>query len=103
VLAWKLFRRFQLRPLEARLLNLLAAVGFVFLLATGAEGGEMVFDHAAGIPTVKLQAELENREAGHHHGPGEADDHDHDAAADSAHDSVPHTHVDPPGTPPHSH
>ena len=102
VLAWKLFRRFQLRPLEARLLTLLAAVGFVFLLWTGAEGGEMVFDHAAGISTAKLRAEIENREAGHHHGPGEADDHDHDAA-DSAHDSAASTHVDPPGTPPHQH
>ena len=102
VLAWKLWRRFQLRSFEARLLNLLAAVGFVFLLATGAEGGEMVFDHAAGIPTAKLQAELENREAGHQHEPGEADDHDH-GAADSVHDSTASTHVDPPGTPPHKH
>lgn len=102
VLAWKLWRRFQLRPMEARLLNLLAAVGFAFLVATGAEGGELVFDHAAGMSTVKLQAELLNREAGHHHEPGEADDHDHDAA-DTVHDSMPHTHVDPPGTPPHKH
>jgi uncharacterized membrane protein len=101
VLAWKLWRRFQLRPLEARLLNVLAGVGFVFLLATGAEGGEMVFGHAAGIPTAKLQAEIENREAGHQHEPGEAD-HDHDAA-DTTQDSTPHTHVDPPGTPPHKH
>ena len=102
VLVWKLWRRFQLRPFEARLLNLLAAVGFVFLLATGAEGGEMVFDHAAGISTAKLQAELENREAGHHHEAGEADDHDH-GAADSTHDSAASAHVDPPGTPPHKH
>ena len=100
VLAWKLWRRFQLRPMEARLLNLLAAVGFALLIATAAEGGELVFDHAAGIPTAKLQAEIENREAGHHHDPGEADDHD---STEAAHDSAPPTHVDPPGTPPHKH
>jgi uncharacterized membrane protein len=100
VLAWKLWRRFQLRPLEARLLSLLAGVGFVFLLATGVEGGKLVFDHAAGIPTAKLQAEIQNREAGHQHAPGEADDHD---AAEPTHDSAASTHVDPPGTPPHKH
>ncbi|HSD31741.1 MAG TPA: DUF2231 domain-containing protein [Gemmatimonadales bacterium] len=102
VLVWKLWRRFQLRPLEARLLSLLAGVGFVFLVATGAEGGELVFDHAAGIPTAKIQAEVENREGGHQHAPGEAEDHDHDAA-EPGRDSTAPAHVDPPGTPPHKH
>ena len=92
VLAWKLWRRFQLRPAEDRLLKLLMIVGLVFLVRTAAEGGELVFDHAAGIPTAKLQSEIENREEGHHHEAGEADDHD----------STP-AHVDPPGTPPHTH
>jgi uncharacterized membrane protein len=102
VLAWKLWRRFQLRAIEARLLSVLSGVGLVFLLATAMEGGELVFDHAAGIPTAKLQAEIENREGGHQHQPGEAHDHDHDAA-EAAHDSAPAPHVDPPGTPPHKH
>jgi hypothetical protein len=55
-------------------------------------GGEMVFDHGAGIPTAKIEVELQNREAGHEHEGGPA------AAAEST-----HTHQDPPGTPPHEH
>jgi len=93
VLAWKLWRRFQLRPIEDRLLKLVMIAGLVLLVSTAAEGGELVFDHAAGMPTAKLQAEIENREEGHHHEAGQADDHDSTAPA----------HVDPPGTPPHTH
>lgn len=99
VLAWKLWRRFQLRPFEDRALKLLMIVGLVLLVSTGMEGGELVFDHAVGIPTVKLEAEIQNRAAGHHHEPGEADDHD---SAGPGHDSTA-AHVDPPGTPPHTH
>lgn len=100
VLVWKLWRRFQLGGVEDRVLKLLMVVGLVLLVRTGMEGGEMVFDHAAGVPTTKLEAEIKDREAGHHHEPGEADDHDHDAPG---HDSTAPAHVDPPGTPPHSH
>jgi uncharacterized membrane protein len=93
VLAWKLWRRFQLRPGEDRVLKLLMVVGLVLLVRTGMEGGEMVFDHAAGMPTAKLQTEIENREAGHHHEPGEADEHDHDAGgAGTDSTTPPHTH-----------
>ena len=108
ILVYKLWRRFQLRRGEDRLLKLLSIVGLVLLVRTGMEGGEMVFDHAAGIPTARLQAEIVNRAEGHEHEAGEADHH-HDEAGEApggtvtpAPDSTP-GHVDPPGTPPHSH
>jgi len=86
ILAWKLWRRFQLGTVEDRILKLLSVVGLALLIRTAMLGGEMVFDHAAGVPTVKLQAEIQNRAEGHHHEDGDADD--HDAAAppeDSTH------------------
>ena len=61
-----------------------------------------------GIPAATLKAEIENREAGHHHEAGEADEdeqgehdgqHEHEDA-NSARDS---THRHAPGTPPHKH
>ena len=88
-------------------------VGLGMLLATASFGGKLVFDHAAGIPTEVLQAEMQERAEGHHHGAADADDHDHAApatAADSgsapgygsAGDSAnPAGHTHAPGTPPH--
>jgi uncharacterized membrane protein len=97
VLAWKLLRRFQLRGGEDKLLKVVSLVGLAILVRVGMLGGEMVFDHAAGVPTAKLEAEIQNRAAGHDHESMEA----HDAPA--AADSLSHTHVDSPGTPPHTH
>jgi uncharacterized membrane protein len=102
VLVWKMWRRFQQRGGEDRVLKLLSIIGLALLIATGKEGGAMVFDHAAGIPTAKLQAEIVNRAEGHEHEAGEADHH-HDESEESGADSTAHTHVDPPGTPPHQH
>ena len=70
------------------------------LLATSVYGGRLVFDHAAGIPTAVLQQESQERGAGHEHEAGE--EHEHAPAAPVATDSAP-AHVDPPGTPPHTH
>ena len=104
VLAWKLWRRFQLRRGEDALLKLVSAAGLVLLVRTGTVGGTLMFDHAAGIPTATIQAEFENREAGHRHEAGTMDGHVHEAADSAApHDSASPTHVDPPGTPPHEH
>jgi uncharacterized membrane protein len=103
VLAWKLWRRFRLGSAEDKVLKFVSVVGVALLIRTGMEGGKLMFDHAAGIPTAALQAEIVNRAEGHEHHPGEAD-HDHDEAADSARtDSSAPTHIDPPGTPPHRH
>ena len=89
VLAWQLWRRFNPSRTETAILRVLAIVGAGFLIATGKEGGEMYFEHAAGVPTATMQAELVNRAEGHHHHPGEADDDDRPPAADSS-----HTHPD---------
>ncbi len=99
VLAWKLFRRARLSRGEEAGLRLLSVAGLVSIIWTGVLGGKLVFEHAAGIPNAMMKRELENREAGHHHHPGEADEEEHEHA-DSNKDSS-HTH--PPGTPPHSH
>lgn len=93
VLAWKLWRRFQLSGGEDKLLKLVSLVGLAILVRVGMLGGKLVFEHAAGIPTATIEAEIENREAGHHHEGTEAE----------PHDSAPHTQVDPPRTPPHKH
>jgi uncharacterized membrane protein len=99
VLLWKLWRRAGRRPVEEWVLRALSIVGVVGLFYVGSIGGRLVFEHAAGIPNATLQAELENREAGHHHEAGEADEHG-EAKADS---TKPASHTHPPGTPPHKH
>lgn len=97
VLIWRMVRRFQMPSQELALTRALSIVGLLGLVWTAILGGRLVFDHAAGIPSQRLQAEIENREAGHQHEPGEA--HDHGVSADTT--QATHTH--PPGTPPHSH
>ena len=103
VLAWKLWRRFQLRQGEDVLLKVVSAVGIVLLVRTGAVGGTLMFDHAAGMPTAKIQAEIENRVGGHVHAPGTMDHVDQPADSTALRDSTPPPHVDPAGTPPHKH
>jgi uncharacterized membrane protein len=105
VLAWKLFRRVKLSPVEEGVLRLLSVAGFVTVIWTGTVGGKMVFEHAAGSSTATLWAELKDRQAGHHHHEGEAGeageaDEDEHVHADSSKDS---THTHQPGTPPHKH
>jgi len=100
ILAWKMYRRFALPRMEEVITRVLSVFGVAGVLYTGAAGGKLVFEHAAGIPTKTLEAEVENREAGHQHEPGEVEEHEHGAPADSAKGA---THVDPPGTPPHKH
>jgi len=103
VLLWRLLRRFQMPSQELAITRFLSAIGLAGLVWTGILGGRLVFDHAAGIPTQTLQAEIENREAGHHHEAGE--EHEHGAAADTIKpaDSAKATHTHPPGTPAHTH
>ena len=92
ILVWKMYRRFALPKVEEMVMHVLGIFGVAGVLYTAAAGGRLMFEHAAGIPTKTLEAEVENREAGHQHEPGEA-------AADTAKGG----HVDPPGTPPHKH
>jgi len=97
VLGWRLFRRARLTGPEEMGLRVLSVAGLVTVVWTGVLGGKLAFEHAAGVPSATMRAELENREAGHHHEPGEAEEHER---ADSAADS---THRHAPGTPPHPH
>ena len=97
VLAWRLIRRFQMPAQELAFTRMLSIVGLLGLVWTGVLGGRLMFQHAAGIPSQVLQAELQNRKEGHEHQTGE--EHEHGTPADTA--KATQTH--PPGTPPHTH
>ena len=96
---WRIVRERRMGNFERGTLVALSVGGAGVLAATGWYGGKLVFDHAAGIPDSVLQAELHERAEGHHHHgePGPA------ARPDSAAAKPSGGHVDPPGTPPHSH
>src|SRR3989454_9612967 len=87
VLTWKLYRRAKLTSAEEVGLRVLSLVGLVTVVWTGVLGGKLMFEHAAGIPNVMMQVEMENREAASHHEPGEADE-----SAAPADSTKPHTH-----------
>jgi uncharacterized membrane protein len=97
VLGWRLIRRVQMPAQELALTRMLSVAGIAGLVWTGILGGRLVFEHAAGIPTHALQTEIEDREAGHQHDPGE----EHEPASPA--DTAKATHTHPPGTRPHSH
>jgi uncharacterized membrane protein len=99
ILVWKMYRRFAMPRVEELVMHVLGIFGVVGVLYTGAAGGKMAFEHAAGVPTKTMQAEIQNRAAGHEHMEGE-EDHDHAVPGDTV--KAP-AHVDPPGTPPHKH
>ena len=116
---WRVFRENRMGPAE-RALALAGSIGGVgLLMATSVYGGRLVFDHAAGIPTEVLQAEIQSRGAGHSHAPGEEHghssdvEHEHAAPAaapmekgSAATDSTaptPAGHSHAPGTAPHEH
>lgn len=120
VAAWRLLRESKMGRGERWAVALIGVVGLGFLVATGREGGEMVFDHAAGMNTAAMEAEIKNRAAGHQHEEGEEDaDHEHaDSAApamqmdstgampaaapdSTAAAAAPPAHTHAPGTPPH--
>lgn len=82
VLVWKLYRRFNPPRVEELVLRGLSLVGLVGLLYTAAAGGKLVFEHAAGVPTRMMKAEIENRAEGHQHEEGEEHEHQH---GDSTH------------------
>jgi uncharacterized membrane protein len=87
ILVWKLFRRSALPPREEWATRVLGIAGVVGLCYVGAAGGKLVFEHAAGISSERMQAELKDRGA-------------LAAPADSA---QPPAHQHAPGTPEHRH
>jgi uncharacterized membrane protein len=90
ILGWKMYRRFALPAVEEWVTRALSVLGVVGLCYVGYNGGKLMFEHAAGIPTKTIEAEVQNRTGAHEHGAVTAD-------------STKATHVDPPGTPPHKH
>ena len=111
LVVWRILRERRMNPGERTLSLVVSLAGAGVLVATGAYGGKMVFEHAAGIPSKALEQELHERAEGHHHHGGEAEDeptgeehestgeeHEHTDSADSA---APAGHTHPPGTPPH--
>jgi uncharacterized membrane protein len=114
VALWRLLRETRMASGERALVLALSLGGTGTLIATAVYGGKLVFDHAGGISTEVLQAEIHERAEGHHHHGGsegdeaEHDEHDHvapassDAAPAPAADSAkPSGHTHPPGTPAH--
>ena len=114
---WRIVRENRMGEGERLATRLAALAGVGTLVATGVYGGKMVFDHAAGIPTEVLQAEVHERSQGHHHGTEaepatDPDDHGHgisgidssmtapaDLDTGVVHPTSGHSHA--PGTPPH--
>lgn len=100
LLVWRIFRENRMGAAERAITLALSVGGLGVLIAGAVYGGRLVFDHAAGIPTEVLQAEIDSRGAGHAHAPGE--EHDHGPPPpDSA--PPPDGHSHPPGTPAHDH
>lgn len=99
VAVWRIARESRMVGLERALVLALSLGGAGAVFATGLYGGRLVFDHAAGITRSVLEDELAERTRGHlHHG----EEAMHPAgASDSA--PAPPDHVDPPGTPAHTH
>ena len=93
---WRIFRERRMAQLERSVLLVLSLAGVGILFATANYGGRLIFEHAAAIPSTVLQAELNERTGAHEHEPL-----DSMVAPAVRQDSA--GHVDPPGTPPHSH
>ena len=99
---WRIVREKRMASGERVASIVFSLAGVAVLVATGLYGGRLVFEHAAGIPTPVLEAELQERTRDHEHEAGAG--HDAPAATDSsAGPKAPAGHVDPQGTPPHTH
>jgi uncharacterized membrane protein len=96
---WRLFRENRMARLERTVVVVLSLAGVGLVFATGFYGGKLVFEHAAGIPSPVLEAELHERTEGHLHNEGLKAS----VPRDSSPMQPPPGHVDPPGTPPHTH
>lgn len=87
ILAWKMYRRFALPRVEELVTRVLGIFGVAGVLYTGAAGGKLVFEHAAGISNERMKAELIDR----------------GAMTTPADSTTPPAHQHAPGTAPHSH
>lgn len=97
---WRIVRDRRMGSGERTMGVIVSLAGAGVLFATGLYGGRLVFEHAAGIPTAALQAELRERSRDHSH---EAGLDAHAPAPDSSLTAPRAEHVDPPEAPPHTH
>jgi hypothetical protein len=97
---WRIVRERRMGSRERGLSLLLSVGGLGVLVATGVYGGKLVFDHAAGIPSEVLQAELQERSEDHHHHDGASEP---AATPDSSMNAPAGEHTDSPGAAPHTH
>ncbi len=104
---WRLLRERKMGGGE-RFAVLVVMLGGLFSLAyTGHHGGQLVFEHAAGIPDSTLTTILDARATKHEHSDSGAAAHTHPprtrphgaVATDTSTTAKPHSH--PPGTPAH--
>lgn len=103
---WRIWREKRMGTSERAIALAVMLGGVGVLVATAMYGGRLVFDHAAGIPTDVLTSELRSRAEGHEHAAGEEhgdEEHGGEEHGDSVAAPAGSDHVDPPGTPPHSH
>ena len=63
---WRIVRRGVWSEKEQPIALTAGVIGVLILLYTAMLGGKLVFDHALGVPTARLQAIAAER-AGHHH------------------------------------
>ena len=63
---WRIVREKRMGSGERVAVDRFSLAGVGVLVATGLYGGRLVFEHAAGIPTPVLQAELQERDRDHH-------------------------------------
>lgn len=96
---WRIAREKRMASTERAVVVALSVGGLGLVVATGVYGGKLVFEHAAGIPSPVLETELHERAEGHHHD----DEAGTSVPQDSAAEQQAPGHVDPPGTPPHTH
>jgi uncharacterized membrane protein len=106
---WRVLRERRMGAGERALALAATLAGAGVLIATAAYGGRLVFDHAGGIPTDVLTSEIRSRDEGHHHEPGDEHGNEGDSpqaakgSAGTTDSGSAEGHVDPAGTPPHSH
>ena len=90
---WRIVRRGVWSEKEQPVALTAGVIGIAILLYTAMLGGKLTFDHALGVPTVRLPAIAAERAAGHHH-----DEDDEKAPAQRAGAPADTTHA-PPGSP----
>jgi uncharacterized membrane protein len=75
VALWRLVRERKMGSAERFVVLLLSLGGLLSLSFTGHHGGQLVFEHAAGIPDSTLTTILQARATKHEHAPGQEHDH----------------------------